>query len=69
MKYEKIIDIKPMVDQIIDDLIACGIDTYDEFKYMIMAYTAFRGKLHLLKLWEEIFRMADQRKPMLLEMK
>ena len=64
---KEIVDLTPMVDEIIDCLIECGTDTYDEFKYMIMFYTAFHQQLHLLKLWEKVFTRTDQRRPLLLE--
>ena len=64
---KEIVDLTPIVDEIIDCLIECGADTYNEYKYMVMMHCAFYGQLHLLKLWEKVFKRADQRRPLLLE--
>ena len=67
-EHNEIVDLAPIVDEIIDCLIECGIDTYDEYRYMIMSHCAFYGQVHILKLWDKVFTRADQRRPLLLEM-
>ena len=68
MEDKKVIDLTPIVDEIIDCLIEKGTDTYNEYKYMVMLHCAFYGQLHLLKLWEKVFARANQRRPLLIEM-
>lgn len=68
MKDKKMIDLTPMVDEIIDHLIECGADTYNESKYMVLMHLAFYGQLQLLEVWKKVFTRADQRRPLLIEM-
>lgn len=67
-ELEKDMDLKKLIEEVMDALAENGSDTYLQFKLMVKASAAENGQEAVLRLWDKIFAEADSKRPMLLEM-
>ena len=64
----KDMDLKKLIEEVMDALAENGSDTYLQFKLMVKASAAENGHETVIRLWDKIFAEADSKRPMLLEM-
>lgn len=62
-------DLKKLIEDVMDALAENGSDTYLQFKLMVKASAAENGHETVIRLWDKIFAEADSKRPLLLEMK
>lgn len=62
-------DLKKLIEEVMDALAENGSDTYLQFKLMTKADAAERGGKEVILLWDKLFAEADSKRPLLLEMK
>lgn len=62
-------DLKNLIEEVMDTLTENGSDTYLQFKLMIKAKAVEDGHEAVIRLWDKIFAEADSKRPLLLEMK
>lgn len=62
-------DLKKLIEEVMDALAENGADTYLQFKLMVKASATENGHETVIRLWDKIFTEADSKRPLLLEMK
>ena len=55
-------DLKKLIEEVMDALAENGSDTYLQFKLMIKADAAERGGKEVILLWDKLFAEADSKR-------
>lgn len=61
-------DLKKLIEEVMDALAENGSDTYLQFKLMVKANATESECKTVIRLWDKIFAEADSKRPLLLEM-